>query len=281
MEAEDWLDCCARKTTKSLFEDMRQLHRVESEMIAPILAHLSELDKREAVLAEAFPSLFSYCVSELGYSEAEAFLRIRAARAARRFPRILGMLARREIHVSAIGKLAPHLTSENYRSLLDRASRRTIEEIQTMVAELAPEPEKRPVIRTLSVGMSLLPEDPAKGDLFAGPAGSGDPLESPPTEAATPAIVLPIRHDEPSPVLIAEPVPAVESRVLFNFVGRESLRRKLKRAAEILRHKYPRGEPDLLFEQALDDLLDRRDPGRRIARKLNRGSIRRRPEVLD
>lgn len=277
MDAEDWLQCCAKKTTAALFEDLHGLHRVESEMLAPILAHLSELDKRGAVLAEAYPSLFVYCVRELAYSEAEAFLRIRAARAARRFPRILGMLARREIHVTAVAQIAPHLTPENYRGLLSKACRRTKEQLMDLVAALAPQEEKRPVIRTLSMGHAAPAAVEAEGGLFA--------LRAEP-EAATPApsassagAVAPL-----SPALEAGGTPphsGPEARILFNFVGRGSLRMKFKRAVELLRHKYPRGDPDRIFEDALDALLDRKDPGRRIARKLRRGVTKRRPEALN
>lgn len=276
MEPQSWLECCARKTTEQLFVDMRDLHRVESEMIAPILAHLSELDERHAVLPEAYPSLFVYCVRALAYSEAEAFLRIRAARAARRFPRILTMLARREIHVSAVARLAPHLTSENYRILLDRASRRTRQELQDLIAEVAPEwePEKRPVIRALSVGPKPQAADVRDDGLFAVHADA----------EAAPASQVPVPSAENPPIAQriekAAPIPEPEARILFNFVGRESLRRKLKRAAEVLWHKFPRGEPDLIIETALDDLLDHRDPERRIARKRKRGAGKRRPEVL-
>ena len=266
MNAEDWLERCAQKTTEQLFEDMRQLHRVESEMLAPILAHLSEIDERDAALAEAFPSLFVYCVRELAYSEAEAFLRIRAARAARRFPRILGMVARREIHVTAVARIAPHLTPENYRSLLGKASRRTQEELQRLIAELAPQPESRPVIRTLSVGISA-PADAGtpQEDLFvhrAEPSSDSGGQSAAAGEAA--ACLSSEENGEKRPARKAA------ARVLFHFVGRESLREKFKRAQELLWHKYPSGQPDRVFEDALDALLERKDPERRIARKLKR-----------
>lgn len=266
MNAEDWIERCACKTTEQLFEDLRRLHRVESQMLAPILAHLSEIDKRDAVLAAAYPSLFAYCIQEFAYSEAEAFLRIRTARAARRFPRILGMIARREIHLTAVAMIAPHLTQENYRGLLGKASRRTKEELQHLIAELAPQPETRSVIRTLSVGIAATPaaSSSARDDLFWTRQLESDAPSQPESSAAS----------RPLP---QEPT----ARVLFHFVGNESLRGKFKRARELLWHKYPKGQPDRIFEDALDALLDRKDPERRIARKLRRKKNgRRRPEVL-
>ncbi len=297
MNAEDWIGCCAGKTTEMLFEDLRRLHRVEAQMLAPILAHLSEIDKRGAAIAAAFPSLFIYCIRELYYSEGEAFLRIRAARAARRFPRILGMIARREIHITAAAMIAPHLTPENYRSLLGKAGRRTKEELQRLIAELAPQPEARPVIRTLSVGIRAAPAASTpeggsylalSGDASAQGAGSGV-AQNDLFETCQPVEVVVSRSESaagktlPQPPDVGAMPQALEptARVLFNFVGDESLLKKFKRAREILWHKYPKGRPDRIFEEALDALLDRKDPERRIARKLRRKGIgRRKPEVL-
>ncbi len=279
MNAEDWVERCACKTTEQLFEDLRRLHRVESQMFAPILAHLSEIDERDAAVAAAYPSLFVYCIRELAYSEAEAFLRIRAARASRRFPRILGMIARREIHLTAVAMIAPHLTPENYRSLLCKASRRTKEELQHLIAELAPQPETRPVIRTLSVGIVAAPagSSAARDDLF----GTCQLEAASPSQPESQAASKPLHRLAAQEAGETPPAQEPTARVLFNFVGNESLREKFKRARELLWHKYPKGQPDRIFEDALDALLDRKDPERQIARKLRRTPKgRRRPEVL-
>src|SRR3989339_579804 len=113
MDPERWLTFWAKRTTPQLFEGLRRLHAREGRSLVAILAHLGELDDRMAVLEKAFPSLFRYCTMELGYSEAEALLRIRTARAARRFPSILTMIEKRQIHVTAVAKLYPYLDSKN------------------------------------------------------------------------------------------------------------------------------------------------------------------------
>lgn len=265
MNPENWIGICSRRTTEELFAAIKRLDFRKSAATNAVLAHLAELDNREAAVAKGFPSLFVYCTHELGYSEAEAFVMIRAARAARRFPRILTMLARRQIHLSAVSKLFPHLRPDNYLSLLDRASRRNIEELDRLLAELAPMPEKRPVIRTLSVssgpfGTNGVRLDPAwpPGATSTGIADSFLPEEAAPTPA--PAAPSPSAAGPAAP-------PAAQGRVLFNFVGPERLRQKFSRAKEVMRHKYPWGLPEQIFEAALDALLDRKDPDRRLARK--------------
>ena len=68
--------------------------------------------------------MFRYCIHVLHLSEPEAYLRIVAARAARKHPVLLAMLADGRLHLSGIAKLAPHLTRENRDALLGRATHR-------------------------------------------------------------------------------------------------------------------------------------------------------------
>jgi hypothetical protein len=77
----------------------------------------------------------------LHLSEAEAYLRIAAARAAREHPLLLTMLADGRLHLTAIAKLGPHLTLENREALLERAAHRTRREIEELVAEISPRPD--------------------------------------------------------------------------------------------------------------------------------------------
>ena len=82
-----------------------------------------------------------YATARLHLSDAEAYLRITAARLSRRFPIVLAMLADGRLHLSAIAKLAPHLREDNAERLLARAAHRSKREIELLVAELAPQPE--------------------------------------------------------------------------------------------------------------------------------------------
>src|SRR5262245_10215982 len=103
---------------RSLLADSR---RTESELVA----HIGEVDSRRLYAREAAPSMYAYCTGVLRLSEGEAYLRISAAHAARRFPAILEMLADGRLHLSAIALVAPHLTPDNHEALLARATHRT------------------------------------------------------------------------------------------------------------------------------------------------------------
>ena len=67
---------------------------------ADLVAHIGEVDIRRLYAREASPSMFAYCIEVLHLSEAEAYLRITAARAAREHPVILDMMADGRLHLS-------------------------------------------------------------------------------------------------------------------------------------------------------------------------------------
>ena len=52
-------------------------------------------------------------------------------------------------HLSAIAKLAPHLTPENRDALLKRATHRSKRQIEELIAELSPRPDAPAVMRKL------------------------------------------------------------------------------------------------------------------------------------
>jgi hypothetical protein len=116
---------------------------------ADLVAHIGEVDARRLYAREASPSMFVYCTERLHLSEAEAYLRIAAARASREHPMILEMLADGRLHLTAIAKLAPHLTPEIRDVLLPRATHRTKRQIEELVAELTPRPDVAASIRRL------------------------------------------------------------------------------------------------------------------------------------
>lgn len=246
---------CARMSTEALLSGLDRFSTREFRSLAATIAVLAELDQRKACDETAYPSLFRYCTKVLGYSEDQACMRIKVARKAREFPSILRMIATRSSGITALSRLAPHLDSANHRGVLAMAAGKSLYEIDRIVAGLAPEPERRAVIRAISTGSNQAPpapDDASQTALFESGAG---PTSAPASQAA-------------------EEVPA--GRVLFNFVGDEPMRAKFNRARDLLRHKFPWGRPEQIFDYALEALLDRKDPERRIARIEKRRAARQR-----
>src|SRR3954453_9174309 len=54
---------------------------------ADLLVHLAEIEERRLHSEMAFPTMFAFCVDELGFSEDQAWNRTNVARAARRSQR--------------------------------------------------------------------------------------------------------------------------------------------------------------------------------------------------
>jgi hypothetical protein len=128
-----------------LADILRQSRRKEADLVA----HIGEADARRLYAREASPSMFVYCTERLHLSEAEAYLRIAAVRASREHPILLAMLADGRLHLTAIAKLAPHLTPDNRDAVLKRATHRSKRQIEELAAELAPRPDAPALIRKL------------------------------------------------------------------------------------------------------------------------------------
>ncbi len=128
-------------TDRELIARLRRLVRADQTLNARLLIHLGEVDARGLFREHACASMFTYCVEELRMSEAQAYLRIQAARLGRQFPRVLQLLAEGALHLTAIKLLGPHLTADNHVDVLERARCKGKREIELLVAELAPEPD--------------------------------------------------------------------------------------------------------------------------------------------
>jgi hypothetical protein len=125
-------------TNEQLLLEVATLASREREATAQLIASLAELDARELYLAEGFSSLYAYCTQCLHLSEHAAYARIAAARAARKWPVILDLLAEGGTTLTTVCLLAKHLTSDNHLALLEAAKHRTRREVEEQVAALHP-----------------------------------------------------------------------------------------------------------------------------------------------
>ena len=77
---------------REVLAGVRDAAQDERAASARLIALLMELDGRRLYLGEGCSSLFTYCTQVLHLSEHAAYNRIETARAARRFPLILGLV---------------------------------------------------------------------------------------------------------------------------------------------------------------------------------------------
>ncbi len=169
------------------------------------------------------------------FSEHEAYLRIAAARASRKHPMLLAMLGDGRLHLSGMGKLAPHLTESNGETLLGRAAHRSKREIEELVAEIAPKPDVPPGIRKLPKrSKKTAPPKTAANELGPDRVGS----------STTPEPDQPDQAERPAERSVVQPLAPERYRV--QFTASASLRDKLERLQALMRsvgtRRRPRGD---------------------------------------
>jgi len=208
------------------------------------VAHLAALDSRPALYAaHGYGSLFSYCTQALRLSEDAACNRIDAARTCRRFPAILDLLASGDVTLTTVRLLGRHLTPENHQSVLAKAKGRTRQQIDVLVAELAPRPDVPSSVRRLpTVTTSSFAAAPA-------PASSASSSEPAAVAGPSPAAFLPA----PRPIV----QPTAPERYRVQFTIDQETHDEFRRLQALLRREIPDGDPAAIFKRAVRLMLEK------------------------
>ena len=209
---------------RELVRRLRQLVADERRVTAAVLMHLAEVDARELYKPAACSSMHVYCTRVLGMSDDEAFKRIRAARALRRYPVVGAAVAEGRLHLTAVVLLAPHLTDESAAELVAEASGKSKTEIEILLARRRPRPN-------VAARLERVGEQAA---LIAGGGSAGGQ-------------VVP----EPAPVAALSP-----ERFALQLTIDDATRQKLLRAQALLRHQVPSGDLAAVLERALEALIE-------------------------
>jgi hypothetical protein len=282
---DDTFAAIARLTDAELLARVKGLAARERAATAELVAHLAELDKRDVLLRAGYPSLFVYCRDGLGLSEAETCNRIEVARAARRFPVILSMLASGSVHLTSVRLLAPHLTAENHLTVLQEARGKRKVEVEELVARLAPRPDAPASVRKLpspKSGLLAAPvsTSPATPGVSAPlpVAGHAAAAETPASQAAAPAAVPSCERPAPVRPPVATVVPLAEDRYRLQMTIDRTVLEKLRLAKDMLRHAIPSGDDAAILDRALTALLADLSRNKFAASRTPRPSAGTRPD---
>src|ERR1051325_6832303 len=131
----------SRLSDDELLAHVARLASTERGGTASLVSHLAELYGRRLHEQAGFSSLFTFCTEALRLTEHEAYDRMKAAKAVRRFPAVLGMLASGRVSLTAIRLLSPHLTEPNHQELLAAAAGMGKRQLQELIAQRFPEPD--------------------------------------------------------------------------------------------------------------------------------------------
>lgn len=256
---------------RQLLDGLLKLHQTSAEVMADLLCHLAEVERRRLHLREATRSVFKYAVEILGCTEDEAWRRVAAAQTAARFPVIFDKVSRGELTLTAVNMLRGVLTEANHSEVLCEAAHKTKAQLEIMVARLAPKADvptrlARVAERARPAGHVRAPDVP----LLAPPGGDALALalRAPAAEtlAASPAGSLSqaeLAHAATSP---ARPEPArvaplsPERWRLSLTIGGEA-----ERALRTARDLTPDGDLARIVERAVIEYAEKLE-GRKLAK---------------
>ncbi|MCR4294964.1 MAG: HNH endonuclease [Elusimicrobia bacterium] len=245
---------------------MKRIAAAERTLSVYALAHLAEIQRRKLYADAGFRSMFAYCVGELGYSESNTCRRLQAVEAARKFPETLSLIKSGEISICALAVISKHLTWDNRSDILKRMEGKSLRAVERLAAELAPRPDTRDTIRSLSAPKVTPPAVNLSAIAL--------PVVEPPVvlPAVEPPVVLPAVEPPDVPSAIASVVPSVapvfaqkiaprsSERVYFGFTGSEELRGVIDRCKDLLWHKFPAGRLEDVFLELGTSYLKLKDP---------------------
>lgn len=267
------------------------LARTERETTADLVAHLAALGVRPAALAaEGYGSLFAYCTEALRLSEDAACSRIEVARLSLRFPVIVDLLASAALNLTAVRMLGCHLTAENHRLILERATNKRRRDVEALVAELAPRPDVPASVRRLptpkpapgstsvpasgqareALGLDTLWPPSVSSDVKDENSVSGHPATDRAATAHTPTddpAFAPVATDRTEDTLATAargvgprgPRPSMQAlapqRYRVQFTIDQKTYDEVQRLQRLLRREIPSGDLGVIFAQAVERYL--------------------------
>jgi hypothetical protein len=288
-------DDVRRVADHELLSRLERLVKADRALSVKLLVHLGEVEARKLYLERGFSSMYDYCSTALGMSEAETYLRLLAAKSGKRFPLVLERLADGGLHLTAIKLLHPLLTEENHAAVLDRARGLSKRQIEVLMAELAPKadvPERLRKLPELRVSTAVVAqrsvsaqdagaaplEDGGSGMLGGRAVAHSDVLRSHETgnamnagghgldavrDAATSQVSTSAVAAAAAPFVLQPPAarsavsPLRPGRFKLELTLGQETYDQLQQLRELLRHQNPSGEITSIVERALRELLER------------------------
>jgi 5-methylcytosine-specific restriction endonuclease McrA len=105
-------------TSPELLKQTEALVREEREIGIAILHRLREISRRRLHCQAGFSSLFTYCVQQLKYPEANAYRLIQAMRAVEDFPEIETKIQEGELSISAVSQVQSFCNSQQKENVV-------------------------------------------------------------------------------------------------------------------------------------------------------------------
>ncbi len=132
----------SKLNNKELDQKIKSLARAENRLLALVIEHIKEADRRKLYLDFNYPNLYDYLVKECGYPGGSAQRRIDAARLLAIEPKLKAKIESGEINLSqttllqkAFREKSQTVTLEQKRSLIAKISDMTVNESQVLISK--------------------------------------------------------------------------------------------------------------------------------------------------
>jgi hypothetical protein len=232
---------CSNLRDDALIERLSLSVRNDRRLAVRMLVEMGEVLARGLYRDLGFSTMFEFATRKLGMSEAEAALRIRAAKVGRSFPVALEMLGRCEVNLTTLSLLATVLTEESIH-LLHAARFKSKQQVLALIAAHAPKPDVPDSVRRLPPARAS-----ARAQQVEAPREQRDVHSS---TAPAPAQTQP-----PPPRAAMAVVQLSAERHKISFSASQRVRDLLQEAQDLRRHRCPAGDLEALFERALELLV--------------------------
>ena len=231
-------------SSTSLLSTLDMAWTAGNRALAKMIAYLGEIERRGLHVEMGCASMWAFVERRFGLTGGSAHRRLTAATLVRRFPVILARVEQGDIHLESLCALKDVLTEANVDALMAATAKKTLREVQHIVACLAPKPDVAATIRKL-------PE--------AAPPSVSAP-------SAPSALRVSVQPDPPGSLFAATPRressrPRVEqlsqARHKVQLTVSSETREKLERARDLMKHRNPSGDLEVVFDRAVDALLEK------------------------
>lgn len=235
-------------------QELQELVGTELETVATFLLRLMEFEREKMHERLGYPSMWEFCRRGLGLCESTTGRRLKAIRIVERFPVVVEYLRNGRLCTTRMLMLGDALTPENVVELIELAARKSIKEIEILVATAKPQP-------TPALRIQKLPESrQAVAAVPAALAFSSGPAPSDPSEATAPVLLSPASEATPCPprpVRRAEIHPTSAQEYLARLPVSRGWVQKLEMAKKLGSHVVPAGDPVEILELALDLFIEK------------------------
>jgi 5-methylcytosine-specific restriction endonuclease McrA len=246
---------------RELVSRLQSLVEKEKAFTLEIISHLVEIARRGLHLERGYGSLYEYCAGELGYTDASAWRRARAAQAILRCPEAWERLVEGRVTLCALGRVQKFITPMVLEEICGK-SKTEVEWIAARYDARGVSPDRtRPV---------MVPKPAGAAQSDAGDGGLRGKVTSS-SQGSLPSL----RSEVTSHTIEFEQKWKIEG------VVSKDVKAKLDRCKSLLSRKYPRGvDYETLFNELSEVFLEHFDPERKKERRKKRDiSEKRRPKT--